>query len=426
MGTKTFYSYLIVSLTFVSCGPGLAPFPTDDPPRSSTINPCSATIPAWETVDDFVVSGLGPVTTISNGLAVASDNNVFAVVYHTRGTGPQSLWLVRKGANGGATWSTVDSFGYSTSIFGANSTSIWIDPLSRLFVQGVGFDAADIRRWLIRISSDGGSTWSTLNDYTYNASYPTFPAFNQTAPMIDNDGHWLVLGQGDDATSTHWLTRKSTDEGATWSVIFDYQYAAGFPSSPRSQTKDEQGFLYQAGLGADTSNITHWLVLRSADNGATWHLLDDFQLDSTKAAGAKGLLALPGNILIATGSATDSSNVSRWITRRSTDGGGSWQIVDNLPTASAAQSDIIQDARGYLYIGGYRGAVPNRVPLVRKSTDNGITWADDDSLVGDNSGSSAFRALATGPDNALYSVAQTVETAVANNHIIVRKLRCQN
>ncbi len=408
-----FFATLLFTMVIVSrCGLGL---------RGTG---CSSST-TWRTIDDWTTpSGIGNVAIIAHGMVVTPQNTVFTAAYHNRGTGPQKKWIVRRGTGGGSQWATVDEFTYSTSVAGAEAYNVWTDSLGRIIAQGAGFDASDVSRWVTRLSSDKGDSWSTLDDYAYVNGYEAFAAFNQTGPAVDRNGAWYIVGTGSDATARHWLVRKSTDQGASWSVVLDYQYAPGQPSSPRTIYVDSNQDLYAGGQAADASGVGHWVVLRSSDFGASWAVVDDFQLAPSQTAQVKGLIVLEGRILLVTGGAADAGGVNRWVTRRSSDRGATWETVDLISsTASNAQTEILEDAQRYLYIGGYIGLSPNRNPTLRRSNDRGVTWSTVDELTGDSYALSAMRAVARGPDNALYTVSQTVE-AGGRNHTIVRKRDC--
>ncbi len=128
--------------------------------------------------------------------------------------------------------------------------------------------------------------------------------------------------------------------------------------------------------------------------------------------------------LVATGGAIDASGANRWTTRRSTDRRQTWETVDLITEAvTSAQTEVVEDALGHLFVGGVIGASPTRYPTLRRSTDRGKTWSTVDQLTSDTFGTSTMRGIAMGPDNALYTVSQTVE-AGGRNHTIVRKRDC--
>lgn len=222
--------------------------------RTTACNPGEA----WRTIDDSTTpSEIGITSLIAHGIAVTPQNTVFTTAFHNRGTGPQGKWVVRRGKSAGAQWDMVENFAYSTSTSGAQAYNIWVDPTGRLLAQGVGFDASDVARWVTRLSSDNGDSWSTLDDYSYLPGFESSANFNQTGIAVDNRGAWYSTGVGSDSVARRWVVRISTDQGASWSVVLDYQYVSGQPSAPRTIYIDVNQDLYSTGQGTDGSGVGH-------------------------------------------------------------------------------------------------------------------------------------------------------------------------
>jgi hypothetical protein len=387
------------------CGPGLRP------------STCS-TKSSWKTVDDWIPNPSTTIPGFTTGAAVDASNSVYTVTHFSLSAGIETY--VRKGVLGGSSWSNVDLYRYGTGI-GTLGYNIWVDPLQRIWVHGTFFDTA--HNWYMRRSDDAGSNWTTVNTFQLTTGQSSRPWFNNTGILVDSEGNWFAGGEGASGGSTRWLLRKSTDNGSTWSVILSYQYATGFLSSPRSLTQDGNGHFYMTGTGFDATNRAHWIVLKSTDRGNTWATVEDHLQNDLYAATSKAIIALSDNSVLSSGTGEDGAGNVYWVIRRSTDNGTSWSDVYRSSETGSAQSDFLLDRRGYLYLGGSFGIPPNRIPVVLRSTDSGLSWSASDSLVGENYSSSAFRALTSGPDGAVYTIAQTVD-ASGISRVVTRKLDC--
>jgi hypothetical protein len=113
-------------------------------------------------------------------------------------------WVVRHSGDGGATWRTVDNFQLSTNM---DAWGVTTDAKGNVYVVGNGFTSDGVAHGLVRASSDGGTSWRTINDTT-NSGY-----FGVT---VDGAGRLDVLAGG--------TVRRSSDGGTTWVDADDFLY----------------------------------------------------------------------------------------------------------------------------------------------------------------------------------------------------------
>ena len=119
----------------------------------------------------------------------------------------------------------------------------------------------------------------------------------------------------------------STQAQSTWQTVDDFQYSPGLGTVGRAVTVASDGSVYRLAYGGDASGANHSTLHRSTDGGASWTpLLDDTTVNlMCLAEGAEGVLWVAGR--------TIGAAAGMWVTYRSTDGGFSWDLVDQLKFA---------------------------------------------------------------------------------------------
>jgi hypothetical protein len=325
-------------------------------------------------------------------------------------------------ASSAQTWQTVDQFQY---VQGADNSGLAVAPSGLLFAAGTG-EADTGYRGLIRMSADNGSTWSTLDDFLY-------PGLNYTINsgiVSDATGNLYVAGTAyDDGSANggpfHWIVRRSTNGGATWSIVDDFA-PGGQLTQANAIASDAAGNVYVAGF-ADYGNGTFAWTIRKGVGGLAFTTVDSFT--SGDYPGPGGIYVHPTSGIFAVGSGkVTSRNVTSlaWIVRRSTNGGTTWQTVDTFQLSSGSASRALAvgaDTLGNCYVVG-RGNVLSKGKisshwLVRKSVNGGAPWStvDDSQLAANNSAEA--HCLVTDSSGNLLVAGQAGSTT--GNHWIVRQ-----
>jgi hypothetical protein len=262
---------------------------------------------SWSTVD--LLPGGG-------GTGVAGDLSGNVYVWVNEGL---SQWLVRKSADGGQTWATVDA----VSSAGANGISFvpgiglfavgQAKTTTTSTSKGKTTTTSSIS-WLVRRSADGGATWSTVD------LYQPPPGYRAGANGVASDalGKVYVVGQttilvGRTAVD-EWIVRESGDGGNTWTNVDAFSYAAGKDAQAKGAGRDAAGNIVVGGIGDDANGLAHWLVRRPVQG--IWTTVDDYQLASGTSAGAEAIAADAAGNLLVTGYAWDASGSYHWIVRR--------------------------------------------------------------------------------------------------------------
>ncbi len=221
----------------------------------------------WTTVDDMVTAPLWPATD-DVGIAADGAGNVYVAatdVYYLNSVWYHD-WTIRKGI-GGTSFSTIDVLPNSFP------KDIFVHPTAGIFVVGqtqLANKGPTILAWLVRRSTDGGATWSNVDTFLLSKSAVAMGI------GTDASGNLYVVGSGTVAsTGDHWIVRKSTNGGNSWTTVDDYQLAANAPTQARCFVTDAHGNLFVAGLSRGYPY--HWIVRKSVGGTGPWTTVDDFQ-----------------------------------------------------------------------------------------------------------------------------------------------------
>lgn len=278
-------------------------------------------------------------------------------------------------------WRTVDDFQLAPGQR-AEAWGVWVTPVGVVYVAGFAeqtttspapFDA----HWIVRKSSDFGQTWTTVRDLKLSATSLSL-VDGATARNVGQDlsGNVLVVGQVGDGTTTHWTVERSINGGTSWTTSDDFQLTttAGTGSGAWAFLPDvASSFLYVSGTGGDAGNIQHGIVRRSMDGGASWSTVEDQTALGTPSFALGMVRTQPGD-LVYVGNAFPA-----WIAKKSATGDlGSWLLEDSfLPggfTGSQATS-VFRDVAFNLYAAGFANTGSGvSTGFVRKSSDGGDNW----------------------------------------------------
>lgn len=317
----------------------------------------------------------------ANGSGVDGNGHWYSVGYGMV-SGVKS-WIVRKSIDKGVSWSVVDNFNYSP---GQESIAqaFAADKLGNIFVVGQGIINMGTPQyyWIVRKSSNGGATWATVDAIT---GAPGF--FNEAAAIaISPTNRIFVTGVIHDGAKFEWPVRTSNDSGNGWSTVSTYSstgHARGYAA-----VVDNSSNLYACGTGADASNKYHWIIAKSSDNGATWTQVDNYQMQASADAECRTLGLDRTGRVFAGGFADSGVNGKHWIVKRATADGTSWLIrddyvhpSDSMMAANSSAKSIAFDSANNVYVAGFASTyvgAQKYIAVVRKSTNSGSTWTTED------------------------------------------------
>lgn len=364
----------------------------------------------WATVDLYLSIANGDCGAMS--ITADVSNNIYVT-----GTCADLGLVTRKSSDGGSTWAVIDT------VVNQSGRNIFYDSSNGyLYVGGYGNSRGVIRR-----STDNGVTWAQIDNYLGGQGatlVSKVAAKGNNIYWIGKDGSSFFYGGGNPTSNIRWLTRVSNDGGATWTTRDYFQRAASYPSYGTGISIDSSNNIYAFGCYNDSAYNNHVLTRKSSDNGVTWSDVD-YYLSGVGYSISGGYVA-SDNSVISFGYYSGSSDYKNFV-RRSTDNGSTWSIIDNAgPPMPAAGStyNVLQTSSGKLLAVGTQnsgtlGVNPINGPwYVRISSDVGTTWVQSDSYQY-QSGGSASAAIETQPGT--YYVTGTTVDASSAYHWVLRK-----
>jgi hypothetical protein len=274
----------------------------------------------WETVDKYKLPG-STGSAEPREIAVAADGDLYVAGTAYDASGVSHSIVRRLDASASQPqWSTVDDVvlrsGNHTRGAGVVSTASGVYVLGSGIVPATTRNGSATRSWFVRRSSDGGNTWSTCDLFNAGGTVPLAMSI-----AADGAGNLFAVGGGTTSTKSgsyeHWVVRKANPDGTGWATV---------DSSPRGGSATDVatgpgGEVYVVGWtsGSDKTSTSHFITRRSADGGATWQTSDDYvgpgQTSTGSSAGNAVAVDADGNVIAAGNARASSSTGSRWMVR---------------------------------------------------------------------------------------------------------------
>jgi hypothetical protein len=307
-----------------------------------------------------------------------------------------SLTVLSAQSVGAQTWQTVLDYQLAAGKE-SDGSGIVADAFGNVFSGGIGADAAGTNHGIVLKTDTTQANWYFSDDTNPSAPQDQSVIWNMG---LDANNNVYSIGQltPNNTGTTYWYVRKSSDSGTTWSTVDQSLYGGGRFMDATGFAADDTGNIYVVGWGQDqtvvgsgkhttTQTTIHWLVRKSTDGGQSWNLVDDV----TGTSGANGAGFVPGAGVFVAGGRFAGSGNSSWLVRRSPNGEpGTWSTVDG-PFALGAARGVAGDSQGNVYVSGSMfvttQAATKRTPaqgyyawVTRKSRDGGNTWSTMDTF----------------------------------------------
>jgi hypothetical protein len=295
------------------------------------------------------------------------------------------------GSNWGSSWEVLkrpagqSSFVVAEQVTGGTLADLAIDSAGNVFTTGETTVQVTVtsgkkttirneRRWTVHKQPAGQSNFTTVNQL----SNPSNLAYSMTTVDSGQAAGVYVVGQGcaSTGTSNHWIVRKGTNGGTTWTTVDDFVVDPSGLTIAQAVTSDIAGNLYVAGEAMKRTLVGmtkqkqpiysfsyEWLVRKSIDGGASW--FTDASIGTagvTNEAFNMGCDA-SGNVYAV--SAHDNAAIIR------SNAGGGWHTVDVFQLAPGKEAHgygfaVAPD--GSLYASGYAFDAAGTVHAFVRST----------------------------------------------------------
>jgi hypothetical protein len=291
---------------------------------------------------------------------------------------------LRRSANSGQTWAAIKELGtsdrslYQLAVVGANVYVIW----GRAADNGETF-YSDSHLRFVR-STDNGATWkapiilqSRVNPNDCEA--PGVECFGNEIAGVELAASganvhaiWtrVTCGLGDCESEV--LLRRSTDGGATWKSVRNLSNNAG---NSLVQDLAVSGSNVYALWTDDTPGNEDVFFRRSIDNGATWQTVKNLSNNAGQSEFAD-MVVSGANLYIAWSQQNTAQTQVDILLKRSTDNGVTWKPAVNISNMNSGDSTFPQVAvSGSSVFVVWQDDTPgNNDILFRRSIDSGNTW----------------------------------------------------
>jgi hypothetical protein len=269
----------------------------------------------WSVVDDFSLGG-----SASELRAISSDaaGNIYAAGTARPANSVVDFWVVRKGTpagGGGISWSTVDLF-RRDSQRDSRASGVLCHPTAGLFVAGTGAKKSGssiIFAWMVRRSLDGGASWATVDTYQLDSSLDALAQGLGADPA----GNIYAVGEAgkriQGLNTWHGVVRKSSNGGSTWATVDDFspsQYGAVGVAA------DSAGSVFVVGSVRANDNLDHWIVRKNPGGVGSWSTVDDFQYVPGHKTYPTAIIAGTAENVLVAGYGGDSTGAAHWLVRR--------------------------------------------------------------------------------------------------------------
>jgi hypothetical protein len=219
-------------------------------------------------------------------------------------------------------------------------------------------------------TADGGTSWTPLTD-----GQPTLAmgaiALAPSNPSVIYAGTGEANFSGDSMYGRGIL--KSVDAGATWALmgnsVFDRRAISAIAIDPTNANT-----VYVAVAGATNSLSGNRGIWKTTDGGATWTNMTSAISTSLNYTDVVINPATPSTVYMAVGERT--GNLQNGV-YKSTNGGASWALAGNFPSADATNGRIrvaIAPSSPQTLYAAITSASSSGLYKMMKTTDGGTTW----------------------------------------------------
>ncbi|QDK37221.1 sialidase family protein [Bdellovibrio sp. NC01] len=353
------------------------------------------------------------------GTKLANGTMLFGSTYIDSAGGWEWTAIYRS-TNNGSTWSIVDN--YQPYDNGEAHILAMTSQGNNAYYCGYQWDSdgAGTAYWVVRRSTDGGTTWTTvaLDSDADDSVCQTLSVSPTTGYLYA--GGFDRLGSGGNPRG---ILRESRDQGQTWSNIYAQEIPGGYNVGIMHAKVAPDNTIWMIGTTPAPANA---ILLKGTFSGA-WNFVDmNVNFGSANATNYQTFGEL--TIVDSNTAFLNSRFGNTWNIKKTTNGGVSWSnVFDYGSRTDAGELEILSNGT-IVAMGTYHppGFGPSDVKVAR-STDGGTTWsvatvtsgkfADGCLLFKDNAGD--IHSINSAKDNATHFTSNDGgATWVAKDYII--------
>ena len=335
---------VIMLLAILACSlPGI-PAPVTATETPATEMPTSIPLPS--PTPDAILSALVPDLPVINNPSLLQIHMLDLM----NGWGMTETSLVRT-VDGGLTWYDmtppgVSSLGYSTSAFFLDENTGWV-------VIG----ASDFLNGTLEITTDGGSSWSSV----------AVPFAGGQIDFINATTGFILVGRGAAAGSIAVDVYSSTDGGTTWVPVYVMQPGVGGDVNTLPFSGQKSGFTFLDSLhgwiGGSIPMDGNVYLYTSSDGGHVWgkqniDLPSGYETAMTEVGSAQFFSGTDGVLPVRL--MMEITGFDFYVTQ---DSGTTW--ISSSPLISNGQYSIATSEDFFVWDGG---------AVINVSHDGGTTW----------------------------------------------------
>jgi hypothetical protein len=131
--------------------------------------------------------------------------------------------------------------------------------------------------WIVRKSSNGGTSWATVDDFLgcVSVTNSTQPFKTSTQCGIyavangfaaDSHGNLFVAGWVEKSATYggyQWIVRESLGGAGAWQTVDTFQFVPGNNAFAQAIAVDALGNVYVGGHADDATDTMHWIVRKN-------------------------------------------------------------------------------------------------------------------------------------------------------------------
>jgi hypothetical protein len=265
----------------------------------------------WKLLDTVPFPDANPICNFGN---VAVDSKG---VLYSAGSCDFEGWLVRRSTDGGATWVNVGDFFTLVPGQPARFADLHIGSDDAVFVAGTAQDSMSVGHWIVR-RLDSGNKWTIVDNYQLDVgqggSFRALAGSSKVYAVGTMDS--TAVGAVGGAVTKHWIIRRADADGSTWKTLDDWTYSNALAVVATGVYEGPNGKLVAVGSVTDASGVARVITRRSNDDGTTWIGAEEWTLAPGKSSAPGELVADAQGNVYGTVRAIAADDHAHWLVRR--------------------------------------------------------------------------------------------------------------